>query len=153
MADQMDLPEHPTSDDLERELVFQNIMMDALDTEADDYIQKRADAEDRIEHLHRLLGIDNETLSQGGLSQDMLSPNDVMSPGTMSQGAMSQESWEQMPLQPYEDTSNRFGGNQFGYTDLNGMATNTNGGRNDYNWMLDSMYEGECALFFISAVT
>jgi hypothetical protein len=149
MADQLDLPDNPTIEDIEKELIFRNIMLDALDHEADDYIQRRADAEEKIETLNRMLGIDNETLSQGGLSQDMLSPIDVMSPGAMSQGTMSQESWEQMTLQPFEDPGNQFGEHQFGHTDLNGMGTtNTNGGGNEFAWMMDSMWEGECSLFF-----
>jgi hypothetical protein len=157
MADMLDLPENPSFEDLEKELIYQNIMMDELDPEAVDYIQQRADAEEKIEHLNRMLGIDNETLSQGGISQEMLSPNDIMSPGTMSQGTLSQESWEHMPLQQLEDTSNNgYGGNQFGYTDLNGMATNTNnggGGGNDYNWMLEGMYAGEFAVFSYSSAS
>lgn len=143
MANLTNLPKHPTSDDFEQELIFQNIMLEALDPEDDDYIQKLADAEVNVAYLHRALGIDNETMSQGGLSQD------IMSPGTMSQGNMSQGSWEHMPMQPFKDTSNQFGSNQFGFTDLNGMATNSNGGGTDFDWMLGSMYEGECTLFLI----
>jgi hypothetical protein len=146
MADQLDLPEHPTLDDLEKELVFQQIMLDALDPGADDYIQRMADAEEKIETLSRMLGIDNETLSQGGLSQDMILSNDVTSPGTISQGTMSQGSWENMPLQ--QDASNQFGRRQFGHTDLNGMGSTTNGGMGDFSWLVDSMFDGECLLLF-----
>lgn len=128
----MDLPQNPTQDDLEQQLIYQSILMDALDTEDEAYIQKRAGMESNIEYLQRALGIDDETISQS-----------MMSPGTMSQ-----DSWEQMPLQAFEDTSNHFGGNQLGYTGMSGMATNTNGtSGNDFDWMLDNMYPGECAPF------
>lgn len=134
----MDLPPNPTQNDLEQQLMVQTILLDALDSEDEEYIQKRAGMESNIEYLNRSLGIDDETMSQAAM----------ISPGTMSQGNMSQESWEQMPLQTFEDTSNQFGGNQFGYTDMNGMATNTNGASgNDFNWILDNMYPGECVLF------
>lgn len=139
----MDLPSNPTQLDFQQQLIYQNIMLDALAPEDEEYIQKRAGMESNIEYLQRALGIDDETLSQA-----IMSPENIMSPGTMSQGNMSQESWEQMPLQAFEDTGNQFGGHQFGYTDMNGMATNTNGAiGNDFDWMLDNM-GGECALFF-----
>lgn len=143
----MDLPSNPTQLDFQQQLIYQNIMLEALDPEDEEYIQKRAGMESNIEYLQRALGIDDETLSQA-----MKSPENTMSPGTMSQGNMSQgnmsqESWEQMPLQAFEDTGNQFAGHRFGYTDMNGMATNTNGTIvNDFDWMLDNM-GGECALF------
>ncbi|TID26994.1 swi snf family dna-dependent atpase [Venturia nashicola] len=126
MADlRMDLPPNPTQDHLEQQLIYQTILMDALDPKDEEYTRKRAGMESNIEYLQKALGIDDETISQ-----TMMSP-----------GAMSQDSWEQMPLQAFEDTSNQFSANQFGYTDMSGMATNTNGARgDDFDWMLDSMY-------------
>ncbi|KAE9973687.1 hypothetical protein BLS_003475 [Venturia inaequalis] len=130
MADlMMDLPPNPTQDDLEQQLICQSILVDALDPGDEEYLQKRAGMKSNIEYLQRALGIDDETMN-------MMSPADVMSPDTMSQGNMSQESWEQMPLQAFEDTST-----QYGYPDVSGMATNANGASgNDFDWMLDNMY-------------
>jgi hypothetical protein len=157
MADrlaQLGLPENPTFEDIEKERVFRQILVDTLDKDAHDYQEQKRLEEENIRFLDEMLGINEEMLSPGGLSHDVLSPDilspdilspDILSPGAMSQGTPSQGSWDQTPIQP------RFGGEQFGQTDVNGMGHN--GGDADFNWLLDSMWQpegvknGECTLF------
>ncbi|QDS70704.1 hypothetical protein FKW77_001810 [Venturia effusa] len=126
--------------DLELQLTAETMMMEGLDPEEEQYIQKRAVVESNIRLLRRALGIDDKTLSQGQ-SQDQ----EPVSSSTISRGDLSQESWDQMPLQPFGDTSNLFGGDQFEYTDTHGMLMDSSGASGaNYDWMLD-MY-GDSAL-------
>ena len=65
---------NPTQRDIEDELVFEKVLVETLDPDADNYDEQRLEHEAKIEQLEAMLGLSPSTMSVGSDLELMLSP-------------------------------------------------------------------------------